>query len=101
MVDRSVPALGETDGAIVVERAGQRLDGHQVGDWPPATVALAVSIPNDPDAASLKLGPRPDGRGYSDRDVGAVVEVVGLASRAIGLIERVPERTAAGAPDSR
>lgn len=86
MVDRSVPGSGETHDRVTADA--------------PAAVSLRVALPNDPDAAALEIGPRPDGRGYSDRDVGAVVEVVGLASRAIGLIERAPERAAAVSPDS-
>ena len=101
LVREVVRELRASGGAIVVERDGERLDRHQVGDWPTETVALRVSIPNDPDAESLELGPRPDGRAYSERDVGAVVEVVGLASRAIGLIERAPDRASSDPSGSR
>ena len=88
LVREVVRELGATGGAIVTERDGVRVPSHVTGDWSSSAVVLKLAIPNDPLDEHLELTTRPDGRGYADREVASLEDVLILVSRTMGVIER-------------
>jgi hypothetical protein len=88
LVREVVRELGATGGAIVTERDGVRVPSHITGEWSPSAVVLRLAIPDDPLHEHLELTARPDGRGYADREVTSLEDVLVLVSRTMGLIER-------------
>ena len=93
LVREVVRELGSSGGAIVTQRDGARVPSHVTGDWAPSAVVLSLPIPDDPLDERLELTARPDGRGYADREVALLEEVLVLVSRTMGLIGRRPGAT--------